>query len=67
MIQPVRDVIARGVRDGVLRSDLSGETLFEMFIALVERALWLTIADEITPEAAAEAVADLVLDGARVN
>ena len=67
VIQPVRDVIARGVRDGVLRSDLSGDTLFEMFIALVERALWLTIADEITPEAAAEAVADLFLDGARVN
>ena len=67
MIQPVRDVIARGVRDGVLRSDLSGDTLFEMFTALVERALWLTIADEITPEAAAEAVADLFLDGARVN
>ena len=68
MIQPVRDLISRGVRDGVLRwAHLPGTSLFEMFIALVERALWLTIAEAITPEAAAEAVANLFLDGARAS
>jgi TetR/AcrR family transcriptional regulator, mexCD-oprJ operon repressor len=65
VIQPVRDVIARGVRDGVLRADLPGAALYEMFSALVERALWLTVADAVTPEAAAEAVVTLFLDGAR--
>jgi TetR/AcrR family transcriptional regulator, mexCD-oprJ operon repressor len=57
VIQPVHDIIARGVRDGVLRTDLPGVALFEMFSALVERALWLTVADTVTPEAAAEAEA----------
>jgi TetR/AcrR family transcriptional regulator, mexCD-oprJ operon repressor len=65
VIRPVRDVIARGVRDGVLRADLPGDTLFEMFSALVERALWLTMADAATPEAAADAVVTVFLDGAR--
>jgi hypothetical protein len=55
-IQPVRDVLRRGVREGVLRDDLPGDTLFEMFTALVERALWPTVSDAATPEAAAEAV-----------
>jgi hypothetical protein len=63
----VRDVIARGVRDGVLRDDLPADTIFEMFSALVERALWLTVGEKVTPEAAAEAVATLFLDGARTN
>ena len=65
--KPVRDVIARGVRDGVLRDDLPADTIFEMFSALVERALWLTVGEKVTPEAAAEAVATLFLDGARTN
>ena len=65
VIQPVRDVIDRGVRDGVLRGDPPADVLFEMFTALVERALWLTVAQTTTPEAATDAVVDLFLDGAR--
>ena len=65
--KPVRDVIARGVSNGVLRDDLPGDTLYEMFSALVERALWLAVGEKVTPEAAAEAVATLFLDGARTN
>jgi TetR/AcrR family transcriptional repressor of mexCD-oprJ operon len=65
VIQPVRDVFARGVRDKVLRDDVPGDALFEMFTALVERALWLTIAERTTPEAAAETVVTVFLDGAR--
>jgi TetR/AcrR family transcriptional repressor of mexCD-oprJ operon len=65
VLQPVRDVIDRGVRDGVLRADLPTDMLFEMFGALLERALWLTVAGTTTPEAATDAVVDLFLDGAR--
>jgi hypothetical protein len=63
--RPVRDVLARGIRDGILRDDLPGDAMFEMLSALVERALRLTIDDAVTPEAAAEAVVTLFLDGAR--
>jgi AcrR family transcriptional regulator len=65
VMQPVRDVIDRGVREGVLRADLPTDVLFEMFGALIERALWLTVAGTTTPEAATDAVVDLFLDGAR--
>ncbi|MDT5264980.1 MAG: hypothetical protein QOI90_1606, partial [Mycobacterium sp.] len=65
VIQPVRDVIDRGEREGVLRADPPAEVLFEMFAALLERALWLTVAETTTPEAATDAVVDLFLDGAR--
>jgi AcrR family transcriptional regulator len=65
VIQPVRDVIDRGVREGVLRADPPTDVLFEMFSALLERSLWLTVAGTTTPEAATDAVVDLFLDGAR--
>ncbi|MBB5166168.1 TetR/AcrR family transcriptional regulator [Mycobacterium sp. AZCC_0083] len=65
VIQPVREVIDRGVREGVLRADPPTDVLFEMFSALLERSLWLTVAGTITPEAATDAVVDLFLDGAR--
>jgi TetR/AcrR family transcriptional regulator, mexCD-oprJ operon repressor len=67
VIQPVRDVFTRGLRDGVLRTDLPGEVLFEVFTALIARALQLTITGATTPEAAADAVVTLFLDGARVS
>jgi AcrR family transcriptional regulator len=65
VIKPVRDIIARGVHDGVLRDDVPGDVMFEMFTALVERALWLAIGGTLTPEAAAESVVALFLEGAR--
>jgi TetR/AcrR family transcriptional regulator, mexCD-oprJ operon repressor len=67
VIKPVRDVIARGIDDGVLRGDLPDDTLFEMFTALLERSIWLTIGGTLTPEAAADAIVSLFLDGARVT
>jgi TetR/AcrR family transcriptional regulator, mexCD-oprJ operon repressor len=65
VIKPLRDLFSRGERDGVLRGDLPGEVLFEMYGALIERALHLTITGAVTPEAAAEAVVTVFLDGAR--
>ena len=65
VVQPVRDVLARGIRDGSLRNDLPADLLFEMFGALLERALRLTIDDATTPEAAADAVVTMFLAGAR--
>jgi hypothetical protein len=38
-----------------------------MFSALVERALWLAIGGTLTPEAAAESVVSMFLDGARAR
>jgi TetR/AcrR family transcriptional regulator, mexCD-oprJ operon repressor len=67
VIKPVRDVITRGIHNGVLRNDLPGDAMFEMFTALVERALWLAIGGTLTPEAAAESVASMFLDGARAR
>jgi TetR/AcrR family transcriptional regulator, mexCD-oprJ operon repressor len=38
-----------------------------MFTALLERSIWLTIGGTLTPEAAADAIVSLFLDGARVT
>jgi TetR/AcrR family transcriptional regulator, mexCD-oprJ operon repressor len=67
VIKPVRDVISRGIDGGVLRGDMPGDTLFEMFTALVERSLWLAVGGTLTPEAAADAAVTLFLDGARAT
>ncbi|MER7923036.1 TetR/AcrR family transcriptional regulator [Streptomyces sp. NPDC096057] len=64
-VKPVREVIDRGVREGVLRDDLRGDTVFAMFSAIVERALWLTIDEALTPEEATEAAVAIFLGGAR--
>jgi TetR/AcrR family transcriptional repressor of mexCD-oprJ operon len=63
-IVPIRDVIARGIRDGELRSDLPGDALFEMYAAVIARAQLLTITDKVTPEQAADAVVAVFLNGA---
>jgi TetR/AcrR family transcriptional regulator, mexCD-oprJ operon repressor len=63
-IEPIHDVIARGIRDGELRNDLPGDALFEMYSALVARAQLLTITDKLTPEQAADAVVAVFLEGA---
>ena len=65
VVQPVRGVLTRGTRDGTFRADLPADVLFEMFGALLERALRLTVADLFTPEAAGDAVVTIFLDGAR--
>ncbi|MGW5715162.1 TetR/AcrR family transcriptional regulator [Amycolatopsis sp. NPDC003865] len=63
--KPVREVLARGVRDQVLRSDLREDVLFALFSAIVERAFWLTVDEATTPEEATEAAVNIFLDGAR--
>jgi TetR/AcrR family transcriptional repressor of mexCD-oprJ operon len=63
--KPLREVVDRGIRDGVLRDDLRGETMFMMFAAVLERALFLTIGDQMTPEEATEVALAIFLDGAR--
>lgn len=65
--KPVGEVITRGVENGTLRADLPDDTLFEMFTALIERALWLTSSGSLTPEAATEAVTTIFLNGARTS
>ena len=62
---PIREVIDRGVHDQVLRADLRGDTLFQLFTAILERALWLSVGELVTPEEAAEAALAIFLDGAR--
>lgn len=52
---------ARGVRDMVLRDDLPGDTVFEMFAGLVERALGLAAANVITPRRSHQSCCDNVL------
>ncbi len=64
-VRPIRDAIARGVRDDVLRDDLRGEAVFELFTALLERALRLTVGGVMTPEEATEAAVTVFLEGAR--
>lgn len=49
----------------MLRDDLRGDTVFAMFSALLERALWLTIGELMTPEEATEATLAIFLDGSR--
>ncbi|MET9090326.1 TetR/AcrR family transcriptional regulator [Streptomyces sp. NPDC004237] len=64
-VKPVREVIDRGVRDRVLRDDLRTDAVFAVFSAIVERTLWLTIDEAMTPEEATEAAVTIFLNGAR--
>ncbi|KAB8194889.1 TetR family transcriptional regulator [Nonomuraea phyllanthi] len=63
--KPVREVLARGVRDQILRADLHEDMQFALFSAIVERALRLTLDEATTPEEATEAAVAIFLDGAR--
>jgi AcrR family transcriptional regulator len=63
-IAPIRKLIARGICDGELRTDLPGDALFEMYSALIARAQLLTITEKVTPEEAADTVIAVFLDGA---
>lgn len=63
--RPIREVIARGIGDQVLRDDLRPDAVFAMFSAIVERALWLTVGGLMTPEEATETAVTIFLNGAR--
>jgi TetR/AcrR family transcriptional regulator, mexCD-oprJ operon repressor len=63
-IAPVREAIARGIRNGELRTDLPGDALFAMYDALIGRALMLAVTGQLTPEQAADSVVAVFLNGA---
>ncbi|WP_280402547.1 TetR family transcriptional regulator [Nocardia carnea] len=64
---PVRGVLARGAGSGALRTDLSVDTLFEMFTGLLEKALLMVLRGESGVEQASAAVLAIFLDGARTS
>ncbi|PRX99024.1 TetR/AcrR family transcriptional regulator [Allonocardiopsis opalescens] len=61
---PVRRLIERGVADGSLRADVPADVQFELFTALVERALRLVSGRRLGVEQASAAVVAVFLDGA---
>lgn len=62
--EPVRVLIRRGVADGELRDDVPADVLFEMFTALLERALPLVGSDRLGVEQAGAVVTTMFVDGA---
>ncbi|WP_280420481.1 TetR family transcriptional regulator [Nocardia carnea] len=63
--RPVRDLIARGADSGDLRTDLTVDTLFEMFTGLLEKGLLLVLRGDTGAEQASASVLAIFLDGAR--
>ncbi|MCI2420188.1 TetR/AcrR family transcriptional regulator [Saccharopolyspora sp. K220] len=61
---PIRELFARGVADGTLRTDLSPQVLFEMFTGLLEKSLQLVARGELGVESAGAAITTVFLDGA---
>ncbi len=67
LAQPVRDLLARGTRDGTLRSDLTVDVLFTLFTGLLEKALDLVLRQRIGVEQGSSALVTMFLDGARAR
>lgn len=65
--EPVREVLARGADSGVLRADLSVDTLFEMFTGLLEKALLMVLRGDTGVEQASAALLAVFIDGARAS
>lgn len=64
---PVRSLLARGAADGTLRPDVPEDVRFEMFTALVERALTLVITGRMGVEEAGALATGVFLDGFRAR
>jgi hypothetical protein len=64
---PIRAVFARGVKTGVLRSDVTLEVLLELFGGLLASTIKLVGERRIGLEDAAAAVTDVFLQGARAK
>lgn len=62
---PLRDVLARGIRTGVLRDDLSVEVLYEFLAGTILRAIKLNQRHDLGLEEAGAAAASFFLDGTR--
>ncbi|MCX4097385.1 TetR family transcriptional regulator [Nocardia sp. alder85J] len=63
--EPVRRLLARGVDEGALRSDLPVDLLFDMYTGLLEKALYAILRRTTGLEQAGAAVLTIFLDGAR--
>ncbi|WP_052762560.1 hypothetical protein [Jiangella alkaliphila] len=61
---PVRELFSRGRADGTLRADLAAETLFELYVGLLQGALDRRLADTLGVEQAGAAVVTVFLSGA---
>ena len=64
---PLHDVLARGIRTGVLRNDPSVEILYEFLAATILRAIKLNQRHHLGLEEASAAAASFFLDGTRVQ
>ena len=62
---PLHEVLARGIRTGVLRDDLSIEILYEFLAGTVLRAIKLNQQHHLGLEEASAAAASFFLDGTR--
>jgi TetR/AcrR family transcriptional regulator, mexCD-oprJ operon repressor len=63
--RPVRAVFERGVREGVLRSDLTPQAQLQLFSSLITGALQAGLQRELGIEEAAATLASFFLEGAR--
>jgi AcrR family transcriptional regulator len=64
---PLRAVFERGIREGVLRSDLGPQAQLRLFSSLVTGALQAGLQRELGIEEAAETLASFFLEGARAR
>ena len=62
---PLRAVFERGIKEGVLRSDLAPQTQVRLFSSLVTGALQAGLQRELGIEEAAATLASFFLEGAR--
>jgi hypothetical protein len=63
--RPVRAVFERGVREGVLRADLTPQAQLELFSSIITGALQAGLQRELGIEEAAATLASFFLEGAR--
>ncbi len=64
---PLQDVLARGIRTGVLRDDLSVEILYEFLAATILQAIKLNQRHRLGLEEASATAARFFLDGTRAR
>jgi AcrR family transcriptional regulator len=62
--EPVRELLRRGAADKTIRTDLPTEVLFQLYTALLERALVMVMRRELGAEQATAAVLGVFLRGA---
>jgi AcrR family transcriptional regulator len=63
--RPLRDLFERGIREGVLRADLTAEAQLQLFTSSITGALHNNLQRELGIEQTAATVTSFFLDGAR--